>query len=125
MGKLMDTWDATSYVRIYFHSAQPQKSRMPYWIHAHDHTDADAPQRRLSARETHLAAARDRAEAGILLMAGAILDAEGRMVGSMLVVDLPSEAEVVAWVESDVYWTSRVWARYAVTPVRLAIGGHK
>lgn len=98
---------------------------MPYWIRALDHTDPDALQRRMANREAHLGAAKTRAEAGILLMAGAILDAEGRMVGSMLVVDLPDESEVAALVESDVYWSGRVWASYTIATVRLAIGGHK
>lgn len=121
----MDNRDAIPYVRNYFHLAQPQIRHMPYWIHALDHTDPEALQRRMANRESHLNAAKTRADAGILLMAGAILDAEGRMVGSMLVVDLPGEAEVAALVESDAYWSGRVWASYTITPVRLAIGGHK
>jgi hypothetical protein len=96
---------------------------MPYWIRALDHTDPDARHRRMANREAHLGEAKTRAEAGILLMAGAILDAEGNMIGSMLVVDLPDEAEVAALLESDVYWSGRVWATYTITPVRLAIGG--
>ncbi|MBH1933532.1 hypothetical protein I5Q34_04375 [Streptomyces sp. AV19] len=53
---------------------------------------------------------------GHALFGTAILDDEGRMVGSMLVMDFPSRAEFDAWLETEPYVTDGVRAAIEVRP---------
>jgi uncharacterized protein YciI len=55
---------------------------------------------RVAARDAHLAYLR---EAGATRIAGPFLDAEGRMVGSMLVVEAEDEAAARALADNDPY----------------------
>ncbi len=55
---------------------------------------------RLAAREAHLAYL---AEVGVYRIAGPFLDAEGRMVGSMLVLEAEDEAAARAYADRDPY----------------------
>ncbi len=79
-------------------------------IIARDGTDAGAPQRRLAAREAHLARIRPMAAEGVVLFGGALLDdaAEG-MIGSVIVTRHASDAAAQAWMAADPYVTSDVW----------------
>ncbi|WP_242494967.1 YciI family protein [Salinicola tamaricis] len=53
-----------------------------YAVVAYDYTDDDALERRLSNRDAHLAGVRELAKQGKFLSGGAILDDDGKMVGS-------------------------------------------
>ena len=91
-----------------------------YLITAYDYPGADAHQRRLDAREEHLAGARRLKEAGQLVTGGAILDAAGRMMGSMLVVDFATPAELAAWQQQEPYLLHQVWETVTILPFRTA-----
>lgn len=94
---------------------------MPFLVIATDYTDTDALGRRLSARPDHLVTAKELESAGILMLASAIIGPEGSMTGSALVLDVPTADDAKAIVESDLYWTSKVWASYTVQEIRVAI----
>ncbi len=94
---------------------------MQFLIIAHDGTDDGALDRRMAVREAHLERARERAAAGMTLMGGAILDDDGKMVGSASVVEVESRAELDAWLETDPYVTGDVWRNITVTPFRRAV----
>lgn len=94
---------------------------MLWLIIARDGTDEDAPARRQAVRERHLEGARALAESGRLSIGGAMLDHEGTMIGSMLVVDAEDEAAARALVEADVYTTAGVWRTYEIHPFRRAV----
>jgi hypothetical protein len=87
---------------------------------AYDGTDTDALQRRLSVREAHLVLARKMKTEGSLINGGAILNEEGQMIGSVLIVSFASRAEVEAWLAIDPYVTGNVWKKIEVKPFRLA-----
>ncbi|KAJ2375221.1 hypothetical protein IW150_002671 [Coemansia sp. RSA 2607] len=76
-----------------------------------DFTDPDALSRRLAVRESHLAEATRRRQAGTLVSGGAILDSHesGKMVGSALVVNADSVEEVLELLRSDPYTVGRAW----------------
>ena len=94
---------------------------MPQFIiQAKDFTDSEALQRRLSVRETHLARMRQEKEKGIFIIGGALLSAEGNMIGSMILLSLPDEESVWNWIETDVYKTGNVWNEIMVSPFRVA-----
>lgn len=93
---------------------------MLYVIHAYDHTDEEAPQRRLTARPLHFDRARKLRADGNLVVGGALLSPEGQMIGSMMLVDFAEEASLNAWLETDPYVTGRVWDKIDVKPFRQA-----
>lgn len=93
---------------------------------ARDGTDDQAPARRLSVRDAHLARVRPAAESGLLALGGAILDAPGgAMVGSVAITAHPDLDEARAWWAVDPYNTGGVWqdtawhlTRFAPLPYR-------
>jgi uncharacterized protein YciI len=93
---------------------------MQFLIIAYDGTDEGAPGRRLAVREAHLANARRLAAEGRIIEGGAILDEEGRMIGSAVFADFPSRAALDDWLRSDPYVTGDVWRTIEVRPLRLA-----
>lgn len=91
-----------------------------FMIQAKDHTDAEALQRRMSVRETHLARMHQEKEKGIFLIGGAFLNEEGNMMGSMILLSLPDEESVWQWIDEDIYKTGKVWNEITVSPFRIA-----
>lgn len=89
---------------------------------AWDGTDADARARRLGVRPAHLEGIRPRVERGEILMGGAILDDAGDMIGSVLLTEFPTRADLDAWLAVDPYVTGGVWERVDVRPFRTAVG---
>lgn len=94
---------------------------MLYLIIAFDGKDPEAPVRRARVREAHLQRARELKAQGQLLFGGPILDEAGNMVGSALVVDFPSRAELDAWLEADPYVTGGVWQEITIYPFRITV----
>ncbi|HET9037076.1 MAG TPA: YciI family protein [Myxococcaceae bacterium] len=91
---------------------------MTFLIVAHDFRDPDALSRRMEQRPAHVDSVRRMKAEGTFLEGGAILDGEGRMVGSMLLVEFPSRSEVDAWLARDPYVTGQVWEHVTVRPFR-------
>ena len=87
---------------------------------ADDHTDADALSRRMAVREQHLARMRAERPKGNFELGGAKLDASGKMVGSMLVMNADNEQDAWEWINADPYVTGKVWDKITITPFRLA-----
>ncbi|KZT55571.1 hypothetical protein CALCODRAFT_498457 [Calocera cornea HHB12733] len=85
-------------------SALPSRT---FLIYAPDLPDA-AP-RRAKVRPAHLAGNTERMDSGIFMLGGALLDEEGKMVGSSIVMRAESIDEVKAYVAQDVYFTDGVW----------------
>ena len=94
---------------------------MTFLVLGYDGTDLDAPMRRAAARPAHLETVKRLKAAGHFLDGGAILDDAGRMVGSMLVMDFPSRAELDAWIAADAYTVGRVWQEVSVRPFRRLV----
>ncbi len=59
-------------------------------------------------------------EAGTFLEGGAILNGQQQMIGSMMLVEFPSEAELHEWLNQDPYVMGKVWERIEVQPFRRA-----
>jgi uncharacterized protein YciI len=89
---------------------------------AHDGDDAEALDRRMAVRTSHLEGTAPLVAAGQILVGGAILDDVGRMVGSMVLADFPDRAALDEWVSNDPYVTGDVWRRIDVVPFRTAVG---
>ncbi|GAA4421208.1 YciI family protein [Nibrella viscosa] len=93
---------------------------MHYVIHAYDYTDEQALDRRMAARPNHFETARGLKANGNFVIGGALLDPEGRMIGSMMVVEFESEEQLQQWLQNDPYVTGRVWEKIDVKPFRPA-----
>ena len=93
---------------------------MQWLIVARDGTDEEAPARRMAARAAHLENAAQLQAKGHLLVGGALLDDEGRMIGSACVAQFETRAELEAWLRSDPYMTGNVWQDIQIMPYRVA-----
>jgi uncharacterized protein YciI len=94
---------------------------MQFLVIAYDGKDAGASERRLAARDAHLAGARRRKAEGRTVAGGAILDDNGQMIGSAIIVNYPSRTELDEWLQSDPYVTGGVWVDIQVQPFRQAV----
>lgn len=95
---------------------------MRHVVIARDATDEDAKARRLRVRPEHLRQIEPRLERGEILIGGPILDEEGDMVGSVLLVDFPTQEHLDDWLETDPYVTGGVWVDIEVQPWRPTLG---
>ncbi|MED4402690.1 YciI family protein [Metabacillus fastidiosus] len=93
---------------------------MQYVVTAYDGTDEKAIDRRLAAREEHLKSIERRFKEGQHLYGAAILDDEGKMIGSMMVVDYPSREELDNWLKVEPYVTGNVWQKIEIKQCKVA-----
>lgn len=91
---------------------------MNFLIIAHDFRDPGALARRQQHRPAHIEGVKRMKVEGTFIEGGAMLDDEGRMVGSMVLVDFASRAEVDAWLAADPYVTGQVWEHVQVRAFR-------
>ncbi|WP_138994772.1 YciI family protein [Larkinella sp. C7] len=93
---------------------------MRYVIHAYDYTDDQAMDRRLAVRPNHFDGARQLKADGHFVLGGALLDPEGKMIGSMMLLDFDTEDQLNDWLQSEVYISGKVWERIDIKPFKQA-----
>lgn len=93
---------------------------MQFLLIAYDGTDAGATERRMSVREDHLFKISHLKKSGEFLFGGAILDDNGKMIGSMIVYDFPDRESLDAKLLHEPYITNGVWKKIEIQPFRLA-----
>ena len=94
---------------------------MQFMVLGYDGTDDKAGERRAAVRDAHLKQAEDWYVQGRWLYAVGILDDEGRLIGSMIVCDFPSRAELEGqWLKEEPYVTGKVWQKIEVSRVQAA-----
>ncbi len=69
----------------------------------------EAITRRMAVREAHLRLGNEMEQSGERWYGSAILDDSGQMIGSMAVMDFPSEKELREWLAKEPYVTGNVW----------------
>jgi uncharacterized protein len=94
---------------------------MMYLVITKDGTDPEAPARRQKVRAEHLEKVKPVVDSGFLLLGGALLDKEGGMVGSAMLLEAPSEEEVWTFLKNDIYSKGNVWQNFEVYPFRKAV----
>lgn len=92
---------------------------MQFVVTAMDYGDAQALERRMQHREAHLDAVKRMIENGSFLSGGAILDDEGRMIGSTLHLQFPDRESLEAHLREDPYVKGKVWERIDIREVKL------
>ncbi|MBX6358169.1 MAG: hypothetical protein IRZ05_20265 [Micromonosporaceae bacterium] len=91
---------------------------MFFLVVAYDHPGPEGRQRRAAARERHLAQAKMNLSVRPVFGAS-ILDDDGEMIGSMLVMDAASRAELDAWLRVEPYVVEDVWRDVSVHPCQV------
>ncbi|MCF8243380.1 MAG: YciI family protein [Melioribacteraceae bacterium] len=94
---------------------------MQFIVIAYDYKDEGALARRLDVREAHLKFAGEMFESGKWLYAAALLNDDGKMNGSVIVCDYPSE-EILRkeWLDNEAYITGKVWEDVTIRKVQIA-----
>ena len=90
-----------------------------YAVIAYDYTDPEALDRRMANREAHLAGVRQLAKQGSFLSGGAILNEQGKMIGSNAHFQFADRQAFDAWLSTEPYMTGRVWEHVDIQEVRL------
>ncbi len=93
---------------------------LQYLVTAYDFTDADALTRRLSVRPAHLEGARKLKASGNFVIGGAMLNHEGKMIGSTIILQFETPEELDIWKQGEPYITLGVWDKVEIKPFRVA-----
>lgn len=91
-----------------------------YIVTAYDYTDTEALQRRMNVRPHHLDGAKELKATGNFIIGGAILNDEGKMIGSTMILQFETEEELLAWQQSEPYITQKIWETVDVKPFKVA-----
>ena len=75
---------------------------------------------RMATREAHLAYARGFAEK--MKLTGPLLDSEGAMAGSLLILDVETQEEAQAFTDNDPYALAGLFASVQVTAFKASLG---
>ncbi len=90
---------------------------MQFVITAHD--GKNMLDRRMAVRPRHL---ENMAHIkGKVICAGGILDDEGKMAGSVLILDFESRAFLDEYLANEPYITEKVWENFRVEPMNVVI----
>jgi uncharacterized protein YciI len=90
-----------------------------YVILAYDAKDEGAMERRMEARAAHIEEMSKARANGNMVCGLALLDDDGKMIGSNVVVNFPTRADVDAWLASEPYVTGKVWDNISVLPAKI------
>jgi uncharacterized protein YciI len=97
---------------------------MQFLLTAFDGEDSGALERRMSVREEHLQKIEKLKKSGEFLFGGAILDDNGKMIGSMIVYEFPDRKSLDEKLRDEPYITGDVWKKVEIRPFRLAKIAH-
>ena len=96
-----------------------------FLVTLYDGADAEAPARRQAARPAHLEGLKGNVANGKLVFGGPVFDdAQGetsKPIGSFLLVECATRADVDALIANDPYTKANVWQRVEIKPTRLVI----
>jgi uncharacterized protein YciI len=93
---------------------------LAYAIIAFDGTDAEAPARRLAARDAHVAFITREAQAGRLALGLPLQDETGHSLGSLMILDVPDRAGLEAYLAGEPFARLDVWRHVESHPFRIA-----
>jgi uncharacterized protein YciI len=91
-----------------------------YLVTAYDYTDEGAFDRRMNVRPHHLDGAKYLKAKGNYVLGGAVLNDEGKMIGSTMILQFETEEELKAWQQNEPYITQKIWESVDIKPFRVA-----
>ena len=93
---------------------------MPQFIViGYDGKDDGALERRMAARDAHLKVCAESVASGNQLIGAAMMDENGKMNGSTMVMDFPDRAALDEWLKREPYVAGKVWDRIEVIPCKV------
>src|SRR5881398_700792 len=92
---------------------------MQFIVIAHDGTDEEALQRRLAVREAHIALGDSMVASGHQVYGVALLNDAGKMIGSVIICEFPSQGELDVWLAREPYVIGDVWRHIEIIPCRV------
>ena len=92
-----------------------------YIVYGWDGTDEQALERRMNARPAHFENSRRIKATGNFILGGAMLNDEGKMIGSTMVVQFETKEELQQWLDTEPYITGKVWEKTDIRPFRVAV----
>lgn len=93
---------------------------MGYAIIAWDGTDAEAPARRMAARDRHMAVITEWAADGRLALGVPLFTPDWRPAGSLMVLEVPDRPGLDAYLAAEPFNGGAVWQRVQIHPFRIA-----
>lgn len=93
---------------------------MGYAILAFDGEDAEAPARRMAARDRHLEVLTVWAGDGRLAFGTPLMAADGRAVGSLMLLEVPDETGLRDYLAAEPFNNLGVWKQVTTFPFRIA-----
>ena len=97
----------------------PAEQRRQTLVIGLDGTDAGALERRMTARPAHMALGDELVARSEMLFGAALLNDDGNMAGSVLIMDFETPAELHAWMQREPYVTGKVWETVEIRPCRV------
>ena len=91
-----------------------------YLIYATDGKDKEAATRRMKMRPLHFQMASALKADRHFITGGAMLDDEGNMIGSMMLVQFENKEKLQEWLDKEPYIRGGVWEEIAIHPFRIA-----
>ncbi len=91
-----------------------------YVVIAQDGKDEVALERRMAARPDHLEGAKNLKENNNLITGGAMLDDDGKMIGSVMILQFENDEKMQEWYDNEPYITKGVWKSIEIKPFRVA-----
>jgi len=95
---------------------------MEFVVLGYDGKDEDALNRRLAVREKHLKNAQKMFDEKKLRFASALLDENGKMNGSVMFFEFPSQKVLEEeWLKTEPYNTGKVWEKVIIKRAKIAL----
>jgi uncharacterized protein len=91
-----------------------------YVIIARDGQDDAAAERRMTTRPIHLEGARKLKASNHFIAGGAMLNEDGQMNGSIMILQFETAEQFQDWYNNEPYITSGVWQTIEVQPFKMA-----
>ncbi len=91
-----------------------------YLITAFDGTNENALEHRMNIRPYHLEGVKKMKEKGNFIIGGAILNDDGKMIGSTIILQFEDPQELQNWMDNEPYIQQKVWEKFEVKPFRVA-----
>jgi len=57
---------------------------------------------------------------GNYVLGGAMLSEDGKMMGSIMILQFEDEEQLEAWKQSEIYITQKIWESVDIKPFRVA-----
>jgi uncharacterized protein len=91
---------------------------MQFLVIAYDYKD-NGLEKRIASRDEHIKLGNQMKADGNYLMGVALLNENGQMIGSAMILDYTSRKELDAWLKIEPYVVNKVWEKIEIKPCRV------